>query len=167
MTSRNSMQNQLNKKSPMAAIVITWGIIMLSYCLIRILFLLTGLPASNLLGGCLAVIPYIIGALFMWKSCEFKNCSFYFAGLLVPAIMEKVIIYLLGAFFYRISPLQFSNVMLAISSKAPFINLSGHPMAPMVINISFLSIGYLFVSIGIATLLATVLSKFKNKSVHQ
>lgn len=68
MSSQNNTQNNSNKRSPMAAIVITWAIILLSYCLIRILFIFTGLPSSNLLGGCLAIIPYIIGAIFMWKT---------------------------------------------------------------------------------------------------
>lgn len=163
MLSQNNTQNHSNKRSSMAAIVITWVIILLSYCLIRILFIFTGLPSSNLLGDCLAIIPYIIGALFMWKTCEFKNYSLYFVGLLIPSIMEKVIVYLLGAFLYGINPIQFSNVMIAISSKASFINLFVHPMAPSIVNVSILNIDYVLMSIGTATLLPVILCIFKNK----
>lgn len=64
------LQNEIVKKhTPIKSLLIDWLIIFGTYLFIRIFFALFGLHQNIvLLGCCLAILPYLFGALYLQKS---------------------------------------------------------------------------------------------------
>lgn len=156
MQTQNETQIRRNNSS-FAKLLTGWLIISLSYVLIRIVFIIFGLISKSALGGCLAIIPYLFGALYFGKSCASKGAVFYTLGVLLPAVVEKIVLYLLGTFLYNISPAKITSVLDAISSHEPYVNLFTHPDARYFINISFFGWAYVLVSLSISALLVLLL----------
>lgn len=103
--------------------LIDWLIIFGTYLFIRIFFALFGLHQNIvLLGCCLAILPYLFGALYLQKS--HKQCQLWLAALaiLIPSVVEKAAIYLFGAYLYNLRPINVVGVMEAIKSNAPYTN---------------------------------------------
>ena len=70
------MQPQ-KKKSHTVVLLIGWLIILGSYLLIRLAFILFGLHLrSEALGVCLAVIPYLLAALYLENTANHKRLGF-------------------------------------------------------------------------------------------
>ena len=87
------MQPQ-KKKSHTVVLLIGWLIILGSYLLIRLAFILFGLHLrSEALGVCLAVIPYLLAALYFGKYGKLQKAWFYSLGILFPSIVEKIALY--------------------------------------------------------------------------
>lgn len=90
------LQNEIVKKhTPIKSLLIDWLIIFGTYLFIRIFFALFGLHQNIvLLGCCLAILPYLFGALYLQKS--HKQCQLWLAALaiLIPSVVEKAAIYL-------------------------------------------------------------------------
>jgi len=67
------MQQQIRtqtpkKNKPAASLIISWLIILGVYLLLRLVFVIFGFHlAPVVLGGCLAVLPYIAGAFYLFK----------------------------------------------------------------------------------------------------
>ena len=81
------MQPQ-KKKSHTVVLLIGWLIILGSYLLIRLAFILFGLHLrSEALGVCLAVIPYLLAALYFGKYGKSQKAWFYSLGILFPSIV--------------------------------------------------------------------------------
>ena len=85
------LQNEIVKKhTPIKSLLIDWLIIFGTYLFIRIFFALFGLHQNIvLLGCCLAILPYLFGALYLQKS--HKQCQLWLAALaiLIPSVVEK------------------------------------------------------------------------------
>ena len=74
------MQQQSNvtngqKQNSILVLLLNWIIILGVYLLIRIVFIVLGFHLyTPLLGGLLAIIPYLLGTIYLWKSCnQYKN----------------------------------------------------------------------------------------------
>lgn len=81
------------------SLLICWLIILAGYLMIRMVFLVFGLQLHlTAQGVCLALLPYCFGALFLWKRCTERKPLFYALGILLPAIVEKLALYFLGAY---------------------------------------------------------------------
>ena len=132
---------------------------------IRIFFALFGLHQNIvLLGCCLAILPYLFGALYLQKS--HKQCPLWLSALaiLIPSIVEKVAIYLFGAYLYNLRPINVVGVMEAIKSNAPYTNFIKNQSAQNLINLSYLNWTYILCSIAISVLVILLLHKTKQKS---
>ena len=94
------LQNEtIKERTPIKGLLIDWLIIFGTYLFIRVFFALFGLHQNIvLLGCCLAILPYLLGAVYLQKS--HKQCPLWLSTLaiLIPSIVEKIAIYLFGAF---------------------------------------------------------------------
>lgn len=132
---------------------------------IRIFFALFGLHQNIvLLGCCLAILPYLFGALYLQKS--HKQCQLWLAALaiLIPSVVEKAAIYLFGAYLYNLRPINVVGVMEAIKSNASYTNFIKNQSAQNLINLSYLNWTYILCSIAISVLVILLLHKTKQKS---
>ena len=133
------LQNETIKEhAPIKGLLIDWLIIFGTYLFIRVFFALFGLHQNIvLLGCCLAILPYLLGAVYLQKS--HKQCPLWLSALaiLIPSIVEKVAIYLFGAYLYNLSPINVLGVMEAIKSNAPYTNLIKNQSAQNLINLSY------------------------------
>ena len=158
-------------RSPFVKLLTGWLIILVSYILIRIVFFMFGFISKLALGGCLAILPYLFGALYFWKSYVSKGAWFYTLGILLPAVVEKITLYLLGAFLYDISPTKIASVLEAISSHQPYVTLLTNPAARYFLNISFFGWAYVLVSLAVSALLVLLLVlllvNIKRKKTHE
>ena len=108
---------KLNLKS----LPICWLIILGGYLLIRMVFLVFGLQLHLTAQGiCLALLPYCFGALYLWRCCKNREPLFYALGILLPAIVEKLTLYFLGAYLCGVSPFRVTAVMEAIGTIEPY-----------------------------------------------
>ena len=98
------LQNETIKEhAPIKGLLIDWLIIFGTYLFIRVFFALFGLHQNIvLLGCCLAILPYLLGAVYLQKS--HKQCPLWLSTLaiLIPSIVEKIAIYLFGAYLYNL-----------------------------------------------------------------
>ena len=98
------MQQQSNvtngqKQNSILVLLLNWIII-----LIRIVFIVLGFHLyTPLLGGLLAIIPYLLGTIYLWKSCNQYKIWFYVLAILLPSIVEKITLYLFGSFLYNLN----------------------------------------------------------------
>ena len=152
------LQNEIVKKrTPIKSLLIDWLIIFGTYLFIRIFFALFGLHQNIvLLGCCLAILPYLFGALYLQKS--HKQCQLWLAALaiLIPSVVEKAAIYL--------RPINVVGVMEAIKSNAPYTNFIKNQSAQNLINLSYFNWTYILCSIAISVLVILLLHKTKQKS---
>ena len=145
--------------------LIDWLIIFGTYLFIRIFFALFRLHQNIvLLGCCLAILPYLFGALYLQKS--HKQCQLWLAALaiLIPSVVEKAAIYLFGAYLYNLRPINVVGVMEAIKSNAPYTNFIKNQSAQNLINLSYFNWTYILCSIAISVLVILLLHKTKQKS---
>mgnify|MGYP000304430733 CR=1 FL=1 len=147
------LQNEIVKKhTPIKSLLIDWLIIFGTYLFIRIFFALFGLHQNIvLLGCCLAILPYLFGALYLQKS--HKQCQLWLAALaiLIPSVVEKAAIYLFGAYLYNLRPINVVGVMEAIKSNAPYTNFIKNQSAQNLINLSYFNWTYILCSISVKT----------------
>ena len=98
------LQNEtIKERTPIKGLLIDWLIIFGTYLFIRVFFALFGLHQNIvILGCCLAVLPYLLGAVYLQKS--HKQCPLWLSAsaILIPSIVEKIAIYLFGAYLYNL-----------------------------------------------------------------
>ena len=136
---------KLNLKS----LLICWGIILTGYLLIRMLFLVLGLQLHlTAQGACLALLPYCFGALYLWKHCKDRKPLFYALGILLPAIVEKLVLYFLGAYLCGGSPFRVTAVMEAIGRVEPYTVLFTRMSMRYAVNLLFFTGTYILGSIA-------------------
>lgn len=99
------------------------------------------------------------GTLYLGKCGKSQRISVYVLGLLIPSIVEKVALYLIGAFLCGIDPANIAGVMEAAASREPFVNLFTQPSARYVINILFFNWAYIVCGILFSALCIVFLSK--------
>lgn len=138
-------------------LLVGWLVILGSYLLIRTIFLMFGFLHSAWLGACLAVIPYGLGALYFWKIHSKHSGGFYALGILFPAVIEKVALYLLGAALFGISPVRFAAVLNAITEQMTLANLLPYSPVVYAVDISFLGWVYVLCSLAVSALFAALL----------
>lgn len=159
------LQNKMTKReNSILLLLVDWLIVLGTYLFVRLFFILFGLHLNTaILGGCLAILPYLLGALYLWKSCKQKKGWFYIAAILLPSIVEKAAVYLLGAFLYDLSPANIAGVMDAISSNEQYTNFITNQSARYLINISFFDWTYILCSTAFSVLAIIVLVKAQKK----
>ena len=119
------MQQQIRtqtpkKNKPAASLIISWLIILGVYLLLRLVFVIFGFHlAPVVLGGCLAVLPYIAGAFYLFKTPAAHRVGGCVLGILLPSIVEKLVLYFLGASLYGIPLADVSGVMSRIAANEP------------------------------------------------
>ena len=104
-------------KSPVLSLAISWLIILGTYFLLRLIFIVFGFHLyAGLLGGCLAFVPYLISTIYLYKSTRTTNIWIYLLGIALPNIIEKIVLYLMGAFLYGVDPANVTMTCWACSS---------------------------------------------------
>lgn len=147
------MQQQSNvtngqKQNSILVLLLNWIIILGVYLLIRIVFIVLGFHLyTPLLSGLLAIIPYLLGTIYLWKSCNQYKIWFYVLTILLPSIVEKITLYLFGSFLYNLSPTNIVEVMETIGNNMPYVNFIKSQSAQYLINISFFNWTYIICSI--------------------
>ena len=125
-------------KSPVLSLAISWLIILGTYFLLRLIFIIFGFHLyAGLLGGCLAFVPYLISTIYLYKSTRTTNIWIYLLGIALPNIIEKIVLYLMGAFLYGVDPANVSSALQRIASNEPYTNFFTHPAAPNIFSLSF------------------------------
>ena len=136
-------------KLHLRSLPICWGIILGGYLLIRMVFLVFGLQLHlTAQGTCLVLLPFIFGALYLRKCCKKQKTWFYVLGLLLPAVAEKLALYILGAYLCGVSPLRVTAVMDAIGRAEPYAVL--FTRMPMRYAINLLFFDWIYILCGIA-----------------
>ena len=135
-------------KSPVLSLAISWLIILGTYFLLRLIFIIFGFHLyAGLLGGCLAFVPYLISTIYLYKSTRTTNIWIYLLGIALPNIIEKIVLYLMGAFLYGVDPANVSSALQRIASNEPYTNFFTHPAAPNIFSLSFFGWTYIIGSL--------------------
>ena len=138
-----------HRKLNLKSLLICWGIILGGYLLIRMLFLIFGLQLHLAAqGACLALLPFVFGALYLWKCCKNRKTLFYALGILLPAVVEKLALYFLGAYLCGVSPFRVTAVMEAIGTIEPYTVL--FTRMPMRYAVNLLFFNWIYILWGIA-----------------
>ena len=146
---------KLNLKS----LLICWGIILGGYLLIRMVFLVFGLQLHlTAQGACLVLLPCCFGALYLWKRCKNRKPLFYALGVLLPAIVEKLALYFLGAYLCGVSPFRVTAAMEAIGRVEPYAVLFTRMPMRYAVNLLFFNPIYILCGVAFAALCAFGLS---------
>ena len=141
-------------KSPVLSLAISWLIILGTYFLLRLIFIIFGFHLyAGLLGGCLAFVPYFISTIYLYKSTRTTNIWIYLLGIALPNIIEKIVLYLMGAFLYGVDPANVSSALQRIASNEPYTNFFTHPAAPNIFSLSFFGWTYIIGSFVVCALL--------------
>lgn len=149
-----------SKKNTLAVLLGGWLVVLSSYLIIRFVFILIGFTLNpTILGVCLAVIPGLLEMLYLGKCGKSQKISVYMLGLLIPSIVEKVALYLIGAFLCGIDPANIAGVMKTATSREPFVNLFTQSSARYIINILFFNWAYIVCGILFSALCVVFLSK--------
>lgn len=125
---------------PIIHLLIGWGIIIFSYIVIRAVFAMFGFTSSSMLGIVLAAIPYLLAAIYFLTAVYSHSMGYYVLALLLPSVIEKIALYLLGAFLYDVSPMNLKSVFEVIASQKSYINLFPQPSAIHIFEISFMGL---------------------------
>ena len=153
------MQQQIRtqtpkKNTPAASLIISWLIILGVYLLLRLVFVIFGFHlAPVVLGGCLAILPYIAGAFYLFKTPAAHRVGGCVLGILLPSIVEKLVLYFLGASLYGIPLADVSGVMSRIAENEPFTHIFSNPAARYILNLSFFGWQYIVGSIVVCAIL--------------
>lgn len=153
------MQQQIRtqtpkKNKPAASLIISWLIILGVYLLLRLVFVIFGFHlAPVVLGGCLAVLPYIAGAFYLFKTPAAHRVGGCVLGILLPSIVEKLVLYFFGASLYGIPLADVSGVMSRIAVNEPFTHIFSNPAARYILNLSFFGWQYIVGSIVVCAIL--------------
>lgn len=130
-----------------------WGIILLSYIFIRAIFVVFGFASVSVLGVALAVVPYLLVTVYFLTAVYAHSIGYYLLAILIPSVVEKAVLYFLGAFLYNISPLNFNSVFEVISSQKPYVNLFPQPSARHIFELSFMGWKYILSSLFVSFIL--------------
>ena len=135
------------------SMLVCWGIILGGYLLIRIVFLVFGLQLHlTAQGACLVFFPFFFGALYLLKCCKEQKAWFYALGLLLPAIVEKLALYFLGAYLCGVSPFRVTAVMEAIGKIEPYTVLFTRMPMRYAVNLLFFNGTYILCGIAFPVL---------------
>ena len=74
-------------------------------------------------------------------------------GILLPSIVEKLVLYFLGASLYGIPLADVSGVMSRIAANEPFTHIFSNPAARYILNLSFFGWQYIVGSIVVCAIL--------------
>ena len=152
-------------KLNMKSLLICWLIILGGYLLIRMVFLVFGLQLHLTAQGiCLALLPYCFGALYLWKRCKKQKPWFYVLGLLLPAVAEKLALYILGAYLCGVSPFRVTAVMEAIGRIEPYTVLLTRMPMRYAINLLFFNLIYILCGVSFAALCTFGLSILQKRA---
>ena len=152
------------RKLILRSLLICWLIILGGYFLIRMVFLVFGLQLHlTAQGVCLALLPYCFGALFLWKRCTERKPLFYALGILLPAIVEKLTLYFLGAYLCGVSPFRVTAVMEAIGTIEPYAVLFTRMPMRYAVNLLFFNWIYTLCGIAFSALCFLGLSLFQKR----
>ena len=154
-----------SRQNKWVSLMICWLIILGGYLLIRMVFLVFGLQLHLTAQGiCLALLPYCFGALYLWKCCKKQKPWFYVLGLLLPAVAEKLALYILGAYLCGVSPLRVTAVMEAIERTEPYTVLFARMPMRYAINLLFFNPIYILCGVAFAALCAFGLSILQKRA---
>ena len=151
-------------KLHLRSLLICWGIILGGYLLIRMVFLVFGLQLHlTAQGACLVLLPYCFGALYLWKRCKNRKPLFYALGILLPAIVEKLALYFLGAYLCGVSPFRVAAVMEAIGRVEPYTVLFTQMPMRYAVNLLFFNWAYILCGAAFAAFCAFGLSALQKR----
>lgn len=155
------------RKTNLISLLICWLIILAGYLMIRILFLILGLQLHlTAQGACLALLPYCFGALYLWKRCKRRKPLFYALGILLPAVVEKLALYFLGAYLCGVSPFRVTAVMEAIGTAEPYAVLFTRMPMRYAVNLLFFNGTYILCGIAFSALCFLGLSLLQKRAVE-
>lgn len=155
------------RKTNLISLLICWLIILAGYLMIRILFLILGLQLHlTAQGACLALLPYCFGALYLWKRCKRRKPLFYALGVLLPAVVEKLALYFLGAYLCGVSPFRVTAVMEAIGTVEPYAVLFTRMPMRYAVNLLFFNGTYILCGIAFSVLCFLGLSLLQKRAVE-
>lgn len=155
------------RKTNLISLLICWLIILAGYLMIRILFLILGLQLHlTAQGACLALLPYCFGALYLWKRCKRRKPLFYALGVLLPAVVEKLALYFLGAYLCGVSPFRVTAVMEAIGTVEPYAVLFTRMPMRYAVNLLFFNGTYILCGIAFSALCFLGLSLLQKRAVE-
>ena len=158
-------ENTARRQNKWVSLIICWLIILGGYLLIRMVFLIFGLQLHLAAQGiCLAVLPYCFGALYLWKRCKKQKPCFYVLGLLLPAIAEKLALYILSAYLCGISPFRVTAVMEAIGRVEPYAVLFTRMPMRYAVNLLFFNWTYILCGIAFSALCFLSLSLLQKRT---
>ena len=140
-------------KLHLRSLPICWGIILGGYLLIRMVFLIFGLQLHLAAqGACLVLLPFVFGALYLRKCCKKQKTWFYVLGLLLPAVAEKLALYILGAYLCGVSPFRVTAAMEAIGRVEPYAVLFTRMPMRYAVNLLFFNGTYILGGIAFSAL---------------
>ena len=155
---------KLNLKSLLICLLIILG----GYLLIRMVFLVFGLQLHLTAQGiCLALLPYCFGALYLWKCCKNREPLFYALGILLPAIVEKLTLYFLGAYLCGVNPFRVTAVMEAIGTIEPYAVLFTRMPMRYAVNLLFFNGTYTLCGIAFSALCFVCLSLLQKRAENE
>ena len=153
-----------HRKLILRSLLICWLIILGGYLLIRMVFLVFGLQLHlTAQGACLVFFPFFFGALYLLKCCKEQKAWFYALGLLLPAIVEKLALYFLGAYLCGVSPFRVTAVMEAIGKIEPYTVLFTRMPMRYAVNLLFFNWIYILCGVAFAALCAFGLSALQKR----
>ena len=157
-----------HRKLILRSLLICWGIILGGYLLIRMVFLVFGLQLHlTAQGACLVLLPYCFGALYLWKRCKNRKPLFYALGILLPAIVEKLALYFLGAYLCGVSPFRVAAVMEAIGRVEPYTVLFTQMPMRYAVNLLFFNGTYTLCGIAFSALCFVGLSLLQKRAENE
>ena len=153
-----------SRQNKWVSLMICWLIILGGYLLTRMVFLVFGLQLHlTAQGACLALLPCCFGALYLWKHCKNRKPLFYALGVLLPAIVEKLTLYFLGAYLCGVSPFRVTAVMEAIGTIEPYAVLFTRMPMRYAVNLLFFNWIYTLCGIAFSALCFLGLSLFQKR----
>ena len=153
-----------SRQNKWGSLMICWLIILGGYLLIRMVFLIFGLQlhlAAH--GACLVLLPFIFGALYLRKCCKKQKPWFYVLGLLLPAVAEKLALYILGAYLCGVSPFRVTAAMEAIGRVEPYAVLFTRMPMRYAVNLLFFNGTYILCGAAFAASCAFGLSALQKR----
>ena len=133
-----------NRQNKWGSLLICWLIILGGYLLTRMVFLIFGLQLHLAAqGACLVLLPFVFGALYLRKCCKKQKPWFYVLGLLLPAVAEKLALYILGAYLCGVSPFRVTVAMEAIGRVEPYAVLFTRMPMRYAVNLLFFNGTYI------------------------
>ena len=152
------------RQNKWGSLLICWLIILGGYLLIRMVFLIFGLQLHLAAqGACLVLLPFIFGALYLWKRCKKQKPWFYVLGLLLPAVAEKLTLYFLGAYLCGVSPFRVTAAMEAIGRVEPYAVLFTRMPMRYAVNLLFFNGTYILCGAAFAASCAFGLSALQKR----
>ena len=152
------------RQNKWVSLLICWLIILGGYLLIRMVFLIFGLQLHLAAqGACLVLLPFVFGALYLRKRCKKQKTWFYVLGLLLPAVAEKLALYILGAYLCGVSPFRVTAAMEAIGRVEPYAVLFTRMPMRYAVNLLFFNGTYLLCGAAFAAFCAFGLSALQKR----